>query len=599
MSNNLKVTLSLVDDFTRKLSGIEANLGAFGQKIDTVSRIAAHFGLGFGVGFAGIQIKDQIEGLINEAKEYTKIQNQLRESLGYTSTALLDQSDALEKKYLIDDRDIQRVQQRISLYTQDEKSIQQLTDATLNYAAATGKDLAAAAEMIDRAIASQKGSIRGLGISLDGAAGSSERLASIAEGLNRKFHGQAEAVANSKTWWDRLKVSIDNARESIAIGMFGKDVDREALQYKEAKGFVEGYADKSNFYRKQYESEYRYRVKFVEEYEKKVADAKLNARKALAESNAGNIPSLTPGFKDTQEYQKAMKQQADDAKKAAEELGRNQIAQMEYGDKKLDELDNEHHRLKEETDKIGLEKQKEYLDAALKEINEHQRLKEETDKIGLEKQKEYLDAALKEINDNNQEANRLDKEREEEAKRHKERMQKIAYSISTSFGEIIGQNIGKGQEGLKNALKGMLNVALSFAQRELSLAVFTNAAKKFGYLGVPGLFIAGAEAAGVTALFEGVKSAVSSFSVGTPYAPAGPAFVHKDESIYLPAGTQVKTASETRQIANGAAPGHTFQFNIQDSSGKIVESMRMQLRADNTDAVRLANQIVKLAGLNL
>ena len=190
MANDLKVTLSLVNDFTRKLSGVEANLGAFGQKIDNVNRIAARFGLGFGLGFAGFKVIDEIKGLVNEAKEYTKIQNQLRESLGYTSIELSMQADALEKKYVIDDREIQKVQQRISLYTQDEGAIKSLTEATLNYAAATGKDAVEATAMVDRAIISAKGTMKGFPGHLDGAAESTERLASIAKILNDRMGGQ-------------------------------------------------------------------------------------------------------------------------------------------------------------------------------------------------------------------------------------------------------------------------------------------------------------------------------------------------------------------------------------------------------------------------
>ena len=100
MSNDLKVTLSLVDDFTKKLTGIETELGAFGKQLDYLNNVAAKFGLGLGIGVGATAVKSGIEELINTAKEYAQVNNQLRTSLGYTSLELSENAELLSNKNL-------------------------------------------------------------------------------------------------------------------------------------------------------------------------------------------------------------------------------------------------------------------------------------------------------------------------------------------------------------------------------------------------------------------------------------------------------------------------------------------------------------------
>jgi len=82
--------------------------------------------------------------------------------------------------------------------------------------------------------------------------------------------------------------------------------------------------------------------------------------------------------------------------------------------------------------------------------------------------------------------------------------------------------------------------------------------------------------------------AAQSFKSGTSFAPGGMARVHRDETIYLPRGSQVRTAEETRQTMGRQqiviAP--VFQGPVDQSAvGPIVNKLD-ELGQNITQAVR-------------
>lgn len=152
-----------------------------------------------------------------EAQENIRINTQLKASLGFVSSALDEQATILGDKLVIDNEEVKQVQQRISLFTKDEEQIKKLTRASLDFAAVTGGD----ARSIARAIESNSIELKRWGITLNESEGSLERIDEIAEKVNTRFGGQAEAVANAKDWWDRLGVSIRDTAEEV--NMFYKE----------------------------------------------------------------------------------------------------------------------------------------------------------------------------------------------------------------------------------------------------------------------------------------------------------------------------------------------------------------------------------------
>jgi len=147
-----------------------------------------------------------------EAQENIKVNAQLSSSLGFVSSKLNEQATALGKLLIIDDDEVKKVQVRLSNYTKEESALKSLTEAVMYLATAKDMDLTSAAEMVGRALADDGAEMAKLKIKIDGVAGSSERAASITNGLTLKFKDQAIAVAGAKdeidrwsVWWDQLK----------------------------------------------------------------------------------------------------------------------------------------------------------------------------------------------------------------------------------------------------------------------------------------------------------------------------------------------------------------------------------------------------------
>jgi len=155
----------------------------------------------------------------NAAQEYQKTQLLLKASLGYTSSALEDQTQVLMKKLTIDDEQIRSVQTAISYFTKDEEQIKKLTQASLDFAAATGMDAVSAARLLGRSIEGNTGLLGRYGIKVKESGDELSKVDNIIDSVNKRFGGQAIALAESKDWWDKLKLSIGETKEAIGLLM--------------------------------------------------------------------------------------------------------------------------------------------------------------------------------------------------------------------------------------------------------------------------------------------------------------------------------------------------------------------------------------------
>jgi hypothetical protein len=564
MGNDLKVTLSLVDDFTQKLTGVQTQMGAFGKQLDYINNVASKFGLGIGIGIGATAISGQIKDLIEAGKQWNQVENQLKESLGYTSIALNEQAATLSNKYKIDEKEILTVQQRLSLYTQDEDRIKKITSATIDYANATGKDLLTATKLVSIAIETTKGSVRGLAGHLDGAAESSERLDSITNILNKHFHGQAEAVEESKNWFDRLTFSIEKTKRAMGISLFGNKSVREMQEIEERKKFIEDY-ENGMYYsqREELKDNYELQLKIVGEYEKMIGEEKKRAaeqQKTDLEDSRYDASVDNMRKNKTFNIDPLKKEKQKEAERKAKEALQNQ----------------------KEADKQFLKLIHDDAETQYKDLEAKEKKKEELDDMGYKTEADKWKAIYKGAEENDKRIEELHKKEQEEQKKHNEIMTGYAMELGEKFGSDIGAGLAKGKVDMKQAMKDVLVMTVDFLEKEEIAAIAANTLHNVVTEGYWGLVVGAAEAAGITALGEAAKGAINSFAVGTPYSSGGMAMVGErgPERVMLPRGSQVQTAGQT--AATGGGSGGEVHIHIHDANGNVLEAATQQLRSRQT-----------------
>lgn len=129
-----------------------------------------------------------------------------------------------------------------------------------------------------------------------------------------------------------------------------------------------------------------------------------------------------------------------------------------------------------------------------------------------------------------------------------DRINDIIEETKQKYGDLaqaLGQAMVSGfdTEGLRGALKNVLITLIDFLERQVLLAKAGGAARI-----VIGDFSAFAQIVAMTALFETAKASVASFAKGVEDFKGGFGYVHQDELIQMPAGTNVYTKTETKRM---------------------------------------------------
>lgn len=195
------------------------------------------FGAMMATAFAGTAIFSFLKGSVEAFFESEKAAASLEQQLGYTSDALNAYAAAVQKTTVYEDDLVIGAMTRIAAFTKDEEQIKALTAASLDLAAAKGMDLVSAADMVAKSFGSEMNALARSSIVLDGAAGSTERLHQLTEGISRLYAGQASAqaqtyggkIANLKNRFGDLRENIGKAMMPALEGlgkMFGKMNDQ-------------------------------------------------------------------------------------------------------------------------------------------------------------------------------------------------------------------------------------------------------------------------------------------------------------------------------------------------------------------------------------
>lgn len=182
-------------DFEAQTEAFRRSVGGINGMLKSAATAAA--GL-----FATSQIiefgKASIDAYNNSAQAETALLTALK-GRSDVQQHLIGQATELMSKTLFDDDEIVRAQSLVAAFVKEEDKIKSLIPLIQDMATAKQMDLAGAADLVTKTLAGEMNALGRYGIKVEGAAGSSERLAMIQKGLNDAFGGQAEAAAKVGT----------------------------------------------------------------------------------------------------------------------------------------------------------------------------------------------------------------------------------------------------------------------------------------------------------------------------------------------------------------------------------------------------------------
>jgi hypothetical protein len=166
--------------------------------------------LGFGV--AAVHAFQQSEEATNEL-------NQAMVNQGIYTTELADKyakmATELENLTTFSDDQITSAQTQLQMFLGQKEVTKELTQATLDFAAAKKIDLASAAAIVGKSIGTETNALTKYGVEIDTSASKTEKMAMAIQGLNNKFGGQAEAQAKGLGTMKQLMNTVDNLMEAV------------------------------------------------------------------------------------------------------------------------------------------------------------------------------------------------------------------------------------------------------------------------------------------------------------------------------------------------------------------------------------------------
>lgn len=136
---------------------------------------------------------------ITLAQAQEEAEKKLEAALGRRSQTLLNQASVLQETTVYGDEAIIGTQASIAALVKEEEQIKAATQATLDFAAATGMGLTEATDLVTQTLGTSTNALSGYGITVEGAVGSTERLDTMTTEMANKFGGQAAAETEKYT----------------------------------------------------------------------------------------------------------------------------------------------------------------------------------------------------------------------------------------------------------------------------------------------------------------------------------------------------------------------------------------------------------------
>ena len=203
---NIKVRTQGAKKAKKDLKGVEGGMASMGKA-------AAKAGALF---FAAKGLISGLRTVIDLSAKQELAEKKLQAALGKTSKTLLSYASSLQKVTMFGDEATIEAMALMAAFTKDENALKKLTAATLDYAAATGTDLNAAAALVGRTFGTSMNAMSRYGVAVEGAAGSTERLDSLTGNLTDMFGGQALAQTNTMAGSiEQMKNAAGDAAEAL------------------------------------------------------------------------------------------------------------------------------------------------------------------------------------------------------------------------------------------------------------------------------------------------------------------------------------------------------------------------------------------------
>lgn len=195
-----------------KTAGAEA-VDSLSDKFDSIKEI----GVAAFAAVSAVVIKSIAE--YREAEESSNRLTQAMVNQGLYSKDLKEsyeaQAAALQKLTTFGDDEIISAQASLQSYLGQTQVSKELTQATLDLAAAKKIDLASAAEMVGKSIGTTTNALGRHGIEVDATASKTEKLSQVINGINKNWEGQAAAAAQGLGGMEQLKHIIGDLFETI------------------------------------------------------------------------------------------------------------------------------------------------------------------------------------------------------------------------------------------------------------------------------------------------------------------------------------------------------------------------------------------------
>ena len=129
--------------------------------------------------------------------EQERAEKKLETAIGRHSRALLAFASAQQKVTTFGDEEIINAMSLAGAYTDNEKAIARITQASMDLAKAKGMDLNSAIDLVSKSIFSSTNALSRYGIEVKGTTGSTERLENATNNISNLYGGQAKADAET------------------------------------------------------------------------------------------------------------------------------------------------------------------------------------------------------------------------------------------------------------------------------------------------------------------------------------------------------------------------------------------------------------------